>query len=203
MTVVVGLLGGVASGKSTVASVFADLGAEVVDGDVLAREALGTPEVRAAVSARFGPDVYDSGGAVRASVLAERAFRGTEADARALEDIVHPPVLRRVEARLAGAGAGAVLVLDLPLLLEKGLGDRCDVLVYVDAPAALRRQRARSRGWAGDEADLREGRQAPLARKRRVSKIVIKNDKGLDALEKNARMIFVAEIQTLLSPDTQ
>lgn len=163
--IVVGLVGRIGAGKSTVARAFADLGAEVVDADRLAHDVLGEPEVAAAIAARFGGDVLDAGGRVRRPLLAERVFGPTPAHDAALADleaIVHPRVRRRVEERIhsiaaAGtAGPRAVVVLDVPLLMQADWDRRCDRLIRVDCDEAERRRRVDGRGWPEVQRQARE-----------------------------------------------
>jgi dephospho-CoA kinase len=163
--IVVGLVGKIGAGKSTVARAMADLGAEVIDADRLAHDVLGEPEVAAAIAARYGAEVLDAAGAVRRPLLAERVFGPTPAHdaARAdLEAIVHPRVRRRIDERLAAIAAAepgsrpAVAVLDVPLLMQAGWDTRCDRLVEVVCDEAERRRRLDFRGWPEPQRQARE-----------------------------------------------
>lgn len=153
--IVIGLVGRIASGKSTVARMFAEHGAEVIDADALAREVLEEPAVRQAVAARFGPDVVAEDGSLHRAKLAEQVFGPTAGHAaalEALEAIVHPPVRRRIEARLdtirkteISGAAPAIVVLDVPLLVQAGWAPHCDLLVRVDCADAVRAGRLAAR----------------------------------------------------------
>lgn len=155
---VIGLVGRIGAGKSTVARRFAELGATVVDADRLAHEVLTEPEVVAEVVARFGAGVRDATGRIDRAALAGLVFGGTPAHdtARAaLESIVHPRVRRRIEGLLAGAAAPAV-VLDVPLLVQAGWADLCTDLVVVECEESVRRRRLEDRGWSPEQMAARD-----------------------------------------------
>jgi dephospho-CoA kinase len=186
----VALTGNVASGKSTVARLFADWGATLIDADALVREVQRPGSaVLDAIRERFGPGVIRADGALdrdatRRLMLADRAARAD------LEAIVHPAVARRREALLAGARARGdrIVVQDIPLLFEALDPDAFDVVVLVDAPEPVRRARLiRARGLDPAEADRLIAAQMPSGRKRARSHIVIDNDGSLDDLRARAR----------------
>jgi len=153
--IVIGLIGRIAAGKSTVARMFAEHGAEVIDADAVARTAFDEPAVRRAVVERFGPAVVADDGSLRRDILAERVFGPTDGHVAALEDleaIVHPVVRRRIEARLEAirgdeksAAEPAVVVLDVPLLVQAGWASRCDIVVRVVCDDAVRAGRLAAR----------------------------------------------------------
>lgn len=154
---VIGLIGRIGAGKSTVARMFAALGAEVVDADALAHEALREPPVREAVVARFGPTVLDAAGEVSRPALAGLVF-GAGPEQRAaladLEALVHPPVRRRIAERLGrlraeerADGRPRQIVLDVPLLVQSGWDAVCDRLVVVECEDRVRHARLTARGW--------------------------------------------------------
>ena len=175
---VIGLTGGIASGKSTVAKMFAQLGAAVIDADALAHEALASPEVSEKLRKNWGKELFDGKRPNRARV-AEVAFRDP-AKLRELTDWVHPPVIREMRAQLDRALADPrvpLIVVDAPLLIEADLDSWCDAVVFVDAARALRAERTRTaRGWSKDEIRRRESAQAPLAEKRRRAAARIDNN---------------------------
>jgi len=176
-SLVVGLLGGIASGKSLVAAQFAQLGCAVVDADAIVHELLRKPAIRRAIRERFGDAVMDASGEVDRRALAERVFSSRE-DLQALDGIVHPETCRRIEAAVAKArrGRAAAVILDAPLILEKGLDNLCDYLVYIRVPDEVRRRRAaRNRGWAASEVARREASQISLKTKQKRADYVIDN----------------------------
>jgi dephospho-CoA kinase len=162
--IVIGIVGRIAAGKSSVARLLASRGAEVLDADRIAHEVLEAVDVRREIARQLGDDVLDAEGWVQRSVLAERVFGKTESHDRALEaleDIVHPRVRQQIEARLAvirsGPGADtAVVVLDVPLLMQAGWDDLCDRLVLVECAEEERQRRMVLRGWSVDQRAARE-----------------------------------------------
>jgi dephospho-CoA kinase len=169
---VVGLIGGIGSGKSAVAEAFARRGARVIAADELGHEALRQPEIRARVVERWGPGVLDESGEVSRRKLAGIVFAPTpagEAELRALEDLVFPWIGRRIREAVAAAEAdpaARLTVLDAAVLLEAGWGDLCDRLVYVHAPRAVRLRRLTAgRGWRPKDVEDRERRLLSLTEK--------------------------------------
>ncbi len=163
---VIGLVGGIASGKSTVATIFSTHGLAVVDADREARQVVEQPAVRAGLRARFGAEIFAADGSLDRAALAQRVF-GDDAARRDLEALTHPPVRAALEAQIERAlGAGTSVVLDVPLLLEGGLIERCDVCVFVDASDAARAERAAARGWDPGELARREASQESLTVKK-------------------------------------
>ncbi|MCE9630916.1 MAG: dephospho-CoA kinase [Planctomycetia bacterium] len=164
--VVIGLVGRIGAGKSTVARMFADRGATVIDADRLAHEVLDDPAVVREVVDRFGAGVLDADGRLRRGELAGLVFGPGETGEnglRALEGIVHPRVRRRVENWLAeirerevAGNRGELVVLDVPLLMQAGWDGLCDRLVIVDCEDSVRRQRLASRGWSEAQATARD-----------------------------------------------
>ena len=190
----VGLVGGVASGKSTVAGLLRGLGAEVIDADRLAHDALEDPEVRRRVVEAFGGGILGENGRIDRKRLAEAAFRSAE-ELRRLEGLVHPWVLSRMERTLDGwARRGpppAMAVLDVVLLLESGADRLCDSILYVRAPRRARAARAcRDRAWDRGEVARRERFQRPLTAKATVADEVIENDGSLGETERQVRAVF-------------
>ncbi|MFT3877307.1 MAG: dephospho-CoA kinase [Propioniciclava sp.] len=184
---VIGLTGGIASGKSAVAELLRARGAVIVDADVLAREVVepGTPGLEA-IRARFGEAVIGADGRLDRPRLASIVF--ADADARAdLNAIVHPRVRELAAARGAAALAsdpGAVVVEVIPLLVESGRLDPFDLIVVVDAPVELQRSRLMARnGFTAEEADARINAQATRADRLAAADVVITNDRDLAWLE--------------------
>jgi dephospho-CoA kinase len=160
---VIGLVGRIGAGKSTVARLLADRGARVVDADALAHAALDEPEVIREVVARFGADVADGSGRLRRSALAARVFGPDPAHAEALRDleaIVHPRVRSRILAELTAcreaATPGGVVVLDVPLLVQAGWEKQCDLVLEIDCEDRVRHRRLEARGWTAAEIAARD-----------------------------------------------
>jgi dephospho-CoA kinase len=163
---IIGLIGRIGAGKSTVARRFAAHGAHVIDADRIAHEVLAEDDVVRLIADRFGTDVLDATGRVHRRAVADRVFGPTADQARALEwleGVVHPRVRRRIAAELEAARAlkngtarDAVVVLDVPLLVQAGWAERCDRLVVVECEEPVRRQRLAARNWSPAEQAARE-----------------------------------------------
>lgn len=178
----IGLVGGVASGKSLVGRILVELGAGLLDADrtghaVLADDA----EVREAVHKRWGDSILAGDGSIDRSAVAKRVFAESEAgaaDRKFLERLLHPRIRRRImreRDRIAAAGKPAV-VLDAPLLLESGWDRLCELILFVDVPHQVRLERAKTRGWTEAEFARREAAQWPVEKKQAAANVVISND---------------------------
>ncbi|MBK8101437.1 MAG: dephospho-CoA kinase [Planctomycetes bacterium] len=196
--IVIGLMGGIASGKTAVAGLFTAHGLRHIDADRIAREVTMRPAVLAAIGRRFGTAVIAADGSLDRVALAARVFSDPTAR-HDLEALTHPPIRAAILAALQQARqAGASVLLDAPLLLEGGLIDQCDEVVFVDAAEAVRRARARARGWADDELARREAAQASLAVKMARATTTIHNDGDL---ADTARQVAAALARWATAPD--
>jgi len=172
----VGLTGGVASGKSTVAALLRELGAVVVDSDVLAREVVepGTPGLAAVVEA-FGPTVLTADGTLDRPALGAVVF-GDDAARRRLEAILHPLIRARAAELEAAAPKGTVVVHDIPLLVETGQADRFDAVLVVDVPVETQVERmVRDRGMSREDALARVAAQADREQRLAAATHVVDN----------------------------
>lgn len=183
---VIGLVGGVASGKSLVARQFVELGAGWLDADQAGHEVLAQDDVKAAIRQRFGDEVFGPDGAVLRPAIGRRVFGDSPAavaDRRFLEALTHPRIgellgRRAAEAETAGK---KVIVLDAPLLVEAGWDKFCDKTVFVDAPYDVRLKRARGRGWSDAEFAAREAAQKSLDEKRQRADVTLDNSGTAEA----------------------
>lgn len=180
--IIVGIVGRIGAGKSTVARAMAALGAEVIDADRIAHDVLAEPEAAAAVVARFGAEVLDAEGRIRRPLLAERVFGPAPEHSAALADleaIVHPRVRLRIEERLGQIakreppGEQTLVVLDVPLLMQSGWDRRCDWIMLVECEETERARRVGLRGWPTAQRQARErawerGYRPPPPEKTRV-----------------------------------
>lgn len=177
---IIGLLGGVASGKSLVAGQFAESGAALLDADRAGHEALCLPHVESAVRQRWGADVFGADGRIQRARLARIVFAPPPQGPRErkhLEELTHPEIgrmLRRRADEFAASGCTAA-VLDAPVMLEAGWDRLCDALVFVDVPREIRLSRAMARGWSEEEFAAREGAQESLDLKRSRAEVIIDN----------------------------
>jgi dephospho-CoA kinase len=179
----VGLTGGIGSGKSTVSARLAELGAVVVDYDVLAREAVepGTAAIRE-IEQRFGAEVIAPDGTLDRPRLGAVVF-ADESARRDLEAITHPAIRDLAAERVAAAPAGSVVVHDHPLLVEMGMAERCDVVVVVDVDPELQVQRlVEHRGMSEPDARARLAAQATREQRRAAADEVLDNSGTPDEL---------------------
>ena len=179
----VGLTGGIGSGKTTVAGWLADRGAVVIDADALAKQAIepGTPGFGAVVE-RFGDGVVRSDGSLDRAGLAAIVFDDDDAR-RDLEAIVHPEVRRGVaEVVAANTDSDHVVVLDSPLLIETGTNRDCETVIVVAAEPETQIARLTARGMDEADARARLAAQMPLADKAEVADVVLDNEGTLDEL---------------------
>ncbi len=191
---VAGLTGGIASGKSTVARMLAEAGARVVDADRIAREVV-QPGHRAwqAVTARFGDGVIQPDGALDREKLGQLVFRDPVMK-HYLEQIVHPFVFQQMAAelnRLADVHPDAVVILDIPLLIESGLHRELPLTVLVHVPEAVQLARLiRRDGLAAADARTRIGAQMPIDAKRAHADVIIDNTGPLEATRRQALALY-------------
>lgn len=203
-TAVIGLTGGIACGKSTVAQVFRELGARIVDADELAREVTrpGEPALAALVKA-FGEDILNADGELDRKKLGDRVF-GNPSAVATLNAITHPAILARTGKRLADAqreGLGWV-VYEAALILENRAEAGLSALVCVLCPAELQRARLMARnGLTLEEAERRIAAQTDDANRRAKATWLIENDAELDTLKARAREVFAA-IEARFGPIT-
>ena len=191
MTVRVGLTGGIASGKSTVSAILAELGAVVIDADAIAREvvAQGTPGLEAVV-AEFGPGLLTPGGDLDRPAMGALVFADAGARKR-LEAIIHPLVHRRSAELEAAAEAGAVVVHDIPLLAEVGRAGSFDAVIVVDAPAEVQVARmVGDRGWTREDAESRIAAQASREERLSIATHVVDNTGSLEDLRRRVEDVY-------------
>jgi dephospho-CoA kinase len=183
MKLVVGLIGGMGSGKSLVASLFAKHGAKIVSGDALGHEALRQPGIRQAVVRRWGREILNANGEVDRRRLGAIVFAQPK-ERRALEERVFPWIERRLKEEIEavqGDPCVQLVVLDAAIMLEAGWDKVCDRLIFVDAPADVRQRRlAEHRGWGAKEVAAREHAQLSLAEKRNRADYVLNNSGSLE-----------------------
>ena len=204
---VIGITGGIASGKSFVARCFEKLGCQRIDADKISHEVLHEREVIAAVRGHWGPTVLDDDGQVDRKRLGQIVFEdGGRADSencvdgtarsmvgavdrlKVLESILHPRVCARVTKQIGelkqqyrkNAALCQAVVLDAPVMFKTELVGLCDEIVFVDSPDSVRQSRAAQRGWGDGELERRELRQLPVAEKKRRSTAVIDNSGSQD-----------------------
>ena len=189
---VIGILGGIGSGKSTVAAEFGKLGCGVVDADEIAHKLLEKKDVKEKIIALFGP-VLDSAGKIDRKKLADVVFADVGKLAF-LTEILHPLVLNRTEQLINQYNQEnqvKAIVLDMPLLMEVGWEKRRDRLIFVDCERPLRVQRMKKMGlFDENKFKIRENFQISLDNKVAIAENTINNNSGLSTLVKQVADIF-------------
>lgn len=186
---IVGLLGGIASGKSFVADAFVRRGARLLDADKAGHAVLLEPEIEAAARKRWGDAIFGENGHIHRPALGRIVFAPPPygpVELAYLESLVHPRIgirLREQLSEIADEGVTQLVVLDAPVMLKAGWNRLCTALVYVDASQETRRERALRRGWTDEEFMRRESAQEPLDFKRKLADFVIDNSGPPSAVE--------------------
>ncbi|MFG1797206.1 dephospho-CoA kinase [Nocardia sp. NPDC049149] len=191
----IGLTGGMGAGKSTVARVLADLGAVIIDSDVIAREVVapGTEGLAALVEA-FGTDILAADGGLDRPALAAKAF-GDDAALQKLNSITHPLVGKRTAELIAAAPQDAIVVQDIPLLVENGLAPLMNLVLIVDVDAEIRLRRlVESRGVAESDARARMAKQATDEQRRAVADVLLDNSGPPELVEAAVRRVWAERL---------
>jgi dephospho-CoA kinase len=193
---VVGLTGGIGSGKSTVADRFRMLGVPVVDADVIARQLVEPgSEALEEIKAAFGASFLDAAGQLDRALLRKTVFPDT-AKRRLLESILHPRVRQRIAARVAGISAPYCIVV-IPLLVETGQGDLVDRILVVDTPREMQYRRVALRdGLTPEEISSIVEAQADPAERISAADDIIRNDSDLDNLYEQVRTLHHKYLET-------
>ncbi len=190
---IIGIVGGIASGKSEVTRRLTELGACRLDADQAGHAALQDPGVQAALRERWGDAVFHPDGTVDRAAVARRVFGSPEfpdkgqvdANRRFLEQLTHPLIEQKLVSeieRCRNERRAEVAVVDAALLFEAGWDRQCDQILFVDAPESERMQRALQRGWTPDHFRAREATQLAVAEKRRRATVMIDNSGTREAL---------------------
>ena len=196
---VLGVTGGIGSGKSTVARLFGKLGARVLDADELAHEVMkpGKLAARKIVDA-FGEDILNPDDSIHRKKLADRVFNDPEALAD-LEAIVHPRVIRVIREKMKRLRRNRrvhVVILDVPLLFESGSEKLADHVVVVNTPPELARARLRGRGMSEEEITRRSAAQMDPSAKVALADFVIDNSGGLDKTRRQVSELWLQLVNT-------
>ena len=194
---IIGITGGIGAGKSTVARILSELGCFVVDSDVLAREALLDPVLVETLVQWWGREILDPQGRIDRRAVAGIVF-DRPAERKRLESLVHPWIEKRRLAMFKTApDAAPALVIDAPLLVEAGIDEQCDAVVFVNSDRSKRLDRlAQNRGWSDQELNQREESQLPLDAKRIRADYVIDNDGDLPSLTGQVRRTLHEIVQS-------
>jgi dephospho-CoA kinase len=192
--IIIGLCGGIGSGKSTVAPEFQKLGCAVIDADQISHQVIDLKEVKDFLVQWWGPAVLDSQGQINRKAVAEIVF-ADEGKLKKLTNLLHPLIVEREKALIDNYNENnkiRVIVLDVPLLIETGQNLWCDFLVFIDAEEQTRYERiVKNRGWDEKQIKIVEKLQLPLDSKAEISDYRVDNNSGIPGV--------VAQIATILS----
>ena len=195
---IIGILGGICSGKSTVAAEFAKLGCKVIDADKIVHNLLDKEDIKDKIVGNFGEDFLDSLGNIDKKKLADIVFADTD-KLTSLNKIIHPFVLERAKELIEkynGQSHVKAIVLDMPLLAEVGWDKKCDKLIFVDCKRELRIKRAKKKGiFDKNQLKIRENFQISLDNKVAITDNTIDNNSGFSALAKQIADIFSCIIE--------
>ncbi len=190
---IIGIAGGIGSGKSFVADLFGEIGCCVIHADEQVRQAYADPIIASTLKQWWGDGIYKADGQVDKAAIAKRIFQN-ESDRLRLEQLLHPWIAGRRDQTMAQEAKNPKVfayVWDTPLLFEAGLDGQCDAVVFVDAPAHMRLKRvAQSRGWTEDEMIRREKLQQGLDKKQKASHYVVVNTADMAACRSQVREIL-------------
>ena len=193
MAFVVGLTGGIGSGKSLAAQFFSQLGALVIDADQLARSAIERgSEGFDEVLLRFGDTVLKNGDIDRVA-LGQIIFENPQAK-KDLEEIIHPRIRAEFEEAVASLNPGQIMVYEIPLLVETNAADRFDFVITVESDVDLRKQRLRARGMFHSDIEKRMASQATEEQRRAIADCVLTNDGSEDELLRQVENIWESTI---------
>ena len=193
MAFVVGLTGGIGSGKSLAAQFFSQLGALVIDADQLARSAIERgSEGFDEVLLRFGDTVLKNGDIDRVA-LGQIVFENPQAK-KDLEEIIHPRIRAEFEEAVASLNPGQIMVYEIPLLVETNAADRFDFVITVESDAELRKQRLRARGMFHSDIEKRMASQATEEQRRAIADCVLTNDGSEDELLRQVENVWESTI---------
>lgn len=191
--IVIGVAGGIASGKSTVSRVFEELGARVLDADAIGHDLLRTDRMRDRIRETFGDGVLTPEGDVDRRALGRQVF-GDEQARQELNRLVRPAIRAEIRRRIAGMrgeGYDGAVVVDAPLLVDTGPTDLADRVILVTAPASTRKERIiRRGGLSGEEAEQRIAAQVPDAKQARWADHVLENNGTRDELTEQAEALW-------------
>ncbi len=178
---VIGITGGIASGKSTIAEILRLMGANVIDADKICHQLINTKDIAQEITKKWGSRIRNEYGKIERHTLAKIVFSDKK-EISALNKIIHPAVRKDIRSKIAKLkkdGTTKAIVLDAALLLESNLVDICDIIIFVDTKRDSCKKRAMiSRMWSSDEIDKRENHQGLLSKKRDIANMIIDNNKS-------------------------
>ncbi len=197
---IVGVIGGIASGKSEVSKLLEEKGASVFPADAVGHRLLGRPDIREKIIDLFGVGCLDENGVIDRKHLAKVFFSGPSDQLTQLEAILHPVIRQQAVETIEAFRqdrSKPMLILDVPLLIEAGWESLCDKIIFVDAPLQIRIANARRRGWTDQELFARERTQLPLDKKKESATDVVQNVGSVQDLRNNLlKLPWLAKLPT-------
>ncbi len=177
---VIGIAGGIASGKSTIAEMLKSLGADIIDADKICHQLINTKDIAREITKKWGNHLQDDNGKIKRDELAKIVFSDRE-DVSALNSIIHPKAIEQIKSKIAKlqdeAATTKAIVLDAALLVESNLIDICSVMLFVDTRKSACKARVQeNRKWPLDEITKREKFQGTLQQKREIADAIINNN---------------------------
>jgi len=201
---IIGIAGGIGSGKTLVASQLLEMGCMVINSDEMVKQAYKDPSVKNALRQWWGKLVFDARGEVDRAAVARKIFT-LPSERQRLERLIHPIVNERRKSVMKQAAADpkiAAFVWDTPLLFETELNKLCDAIIFVDAPAEVRLKRLQDgRGWDMAELDRRENSQMPLDKKKEMSHYVVVNAADADQVRGQVKEVLSRILEAGLSQE--
>ena len=181
----IGILGGIGSGKSSVVRSISGFKLHIIDADKIGHKLLADADIQTQIRKEFGDAVFSRSNIVDRSQLARRVFGATPEHEQALQqlnNILHPAIRRKIETEIEAVSTNSdAVIIDAALLLEGGWDAPCDWLIFVDTPLHLRQQRVReNRGWSADELARREGTQWSIDLKKDRANFVVDNSGSIE-----------------------
>ena len=200
---IIGVAGGIGSGKSLVASLLSEMNCLVINSDEMVRQAYRDPSVKQALRQWWGKLVFDPTGEVDRSAVARKIFT-LPSERQRLERLIHPIVNERRKVVMNQAAADPKIVAfvwDTPLLFETELNKLCDAVIFVDTPVEIRVQRLKeTRGWDQAELERRENSQMPLDKKKRIADYVVVNAADADQVRGQVREVLSRILERAVPP---
>jgi dephospho-CoA kinase len=192
---VVGIVGGVSAGKSSVIRKVSGLQLFVIDADRIGHELLLTKDIRTKLRDAFGEAILNAAGQVERKRLAEKVFGESDEQTNnrnRLNLILHPAIRSEIHRSIKQAPQDVdAIILDAALLQEAGWADECDAVVFIDTPDELRQQRAAvGRGWSAEELQRREASQWSLPKKRQTAQYVVDNSGSAEAAAEQMKLVL-------------
>jgi len=187
---IIGIIGGIGSGKSTVSALFQQLGAACISADNIGHQVLLLSEIKRAVHERWGSEVFDEDGEINRKKLAAVVFND-EKELTYLKSLTHPLIAEEVARQRKEHEQNGVplCLLDAPLLLESGWNHIVDQIIFVEAPIEARWDRIQSRGWSETEWHRREAAQLPVDEKRCRADIILDNSGDTESLRRRVETL--------------